>query len=208
MSVSHWPPKNKDTKHPRKQHVCFIIQDKIIWRVVTRLLGESMVKWMAVDWVSHFLRASCLILKALANQRWAECVWLSEMPFYPLWPWPYVSTSLRCLVYKNKLGVVQQEVSLTSVTLERDPEQKKCPRNYTFETISAHPTCTLHMPQWLFSPMVTFGLDLPTSYWGVSLCPCRKAVDGSCEVVALLTVVSWFPCSLAEHGKQKAQELG
>lgn len=157
MSASHWPPKSEGTKHLRKQHLGFITQDQIIWRGITRLLGESMVKRIAADSVSHFLQASCLILKGLAKQRWAECVWLSQVHFLLLWPWPYVSTSLRCWAYKNKLRVVQQEVSLSSVTLERDPEQKKSLRNDTFETVSAHPTCALHVP---LGPMVIFGLDL------------------------------------------------
>lgn len=65
--------------------------------------------------------------------------------------------SLTCWAYRYKLRVVQQEVSLSSVTLERDPEQKKSLRNDTFETVSAHPTCALHVP---LGPMVIFGLEL------------------------------------------------
>lgn len=113
MSASHWPPKSEGTKHLRKQHLGFIIQDKIIWRGITRLLGESVVKCMAADSVSHFLQASCLILKGLAKQRWAECVWLSQVHFLLLWPWPYVSTSLRCWAYKNKSGTAGGQLKLS-----------------------------------------------------------------------------------------------
>lgn len=154
MSVSHWPPKSRGTKHLRKQHLGFIIQDKISWRGITRLLGEGMVKYMATDSVSHFLQASCLILKGLAKQRWAKCVWLSQVCFLLLWPSTYVSASLRCWVYGNS---VQQQVSLSWVTLERDLEQKKSPRTYIIETVSGHPACTLHVP---LGPAVIFGLDL------------------------------------------------